>query len=426
MAGQQTAQQRQAAAASQNQTAALAIRNFAVRRLQSLNPVTVVPANNPTLTITPSPVGLVLGFWVKVVATVHNGSGVQIDATDFNAANILGLVQFQDLANQTRIQTTGAHVNFLNSWKSKRPFGAALIGSSATNTGAQTAGVAYVGQDDPTKYGSNWTVNSAPAIIAAAGNGTVTQWYYIPLAYNPDGPRMPDFRGAIYAGTTAANLQLQLSFAGSVPGSSVAVASGTDSTGAVYVGDVAGSVAAVTISSATVTVYQDYYDQIPDGSQFTGQPGILLPQQDISTIYNLLNSTLTGLPANAETGYQYANFRSFLSTLAIYVQSAATGARGTGADISYFALQAANNSNVWKAEPNYFALQTRQHMQLDFPPGVYMFDSRGVPNAPVNTQQFGVMQLVINPITASADNYLGVYVESFQLLNAQGQSLPTA
>lgn len=407
----------------QNQIASSAIRNFAVRRLQSLNPVTVVPANNPTLTITPSPVGLVLGFYIKVVSTVSNGSGVQIDATDMNSAASLGLIQFQDLANQTRIQTTGFHINALNSWKGKRPYGAALTGSSATNTGAQTTGVAYVGQDDPIKYGSNWTVNSAPATIAASGTGIVTQWYYVPLAYNPDGARQADFRGAIYAGTTAANLQLQLSFAGGVPGSAVCVANGTDSTNSMYVGDVAGSVAAVTMSSATVNVYQDYYDQIPDGTQFTGQPGILLPQQDISTIYNLLNSTLTGLPANTETGYQYANFRSFLSTLAIYVQSATTGARGVGADISYFALQAANNSNIWKAEPSYFALQTRQHMEIDWPRGVYMFDSR---QSPINTQQFGVMQLVINPITVSANNYLGVYVESFQLLNAQGQSLPTA
>jgi hypothetical protein len=172
-----------------------------------------------------------------------------------------------------------------------------------------------------------------------------------------------------------------------------------------------------------MTVYQDYYDQIPDGSQFTGQPGILLPTSDISTIYNLKNSTLTGLPGGVETGYQYANFQSFLSTLGVYVQSQTTGARGTGGDINYFALQAANNSNIWKAEPDYFALQTRQHMGLDLPAGFYMFDSR---QSPINTQQFGVMQLVINPITVAANNYFGVYVESFQLLNAQGQSLPTA
>ncbi len=410
-------------AQQQNMIAGQAIRDFAVRRLQSLNPVTLVPANQPVLTLNPVPVGLVLGFYVLVTHTVSNGSAVQINATDFNAANSLAQIQFQDLSNQTRIQTTGYHVNFINSWKGKRPYGAALIGSSASNTGAGTTGVAYVGQDDPTKYGSNWTINSCPSIIAAAGTGTVNQWYYVPLAYNPDGIRRPDFRGAIYAGTTAAQLQLQLYMPGSSGLGSVAVASGADSTASMFVGNAAGSVSLVTITSTTVQVWQDYYDQIPDGSQFTGQPGILLPQQDISTIYEFKNSVLTGLPANAETGYQYANFRSFLSTMAIYVQSATTGVRATGADINYFALQAANNSNVWKAIPQFFALATRQHMQLDWPAGVYMFDSR---TSPINTQQFGVMQLITNPITVNANNYLTVLVEDFQLLNAQGQSLPTA
>lgn len=412
----------------QNQIAAMAIRNFAVRRLQSLNPVTFDPAQKPVLTVTPVPVGLVLGFWVKVVHSIDNQSAVQVNATDFNAANSVAQVQFQDLANQTRIQTPGLHINAINSWKGKRAYGSALIGSSGFNRGAQTTGVAYVGQDSPTKYGSNWTVNSCPATIAANDQGTVTQWYYIPLAYNPDNPRMPDFRGAIYAGTTAANLQLQFYMPGAAGGSfnaggTVCATNGTDSTLAMFVGNAAGDISACTITSTTVTVYQDYYDQIPDGSAFTGQPGLLLPLMDLSTIYNLLNSTLSGMPANTETGYQYANFRSFLSTLAIYVQSATTGARGTGSDISYFALQAANNSNIWKSEPNWFALATRQHMGLDWPAGMYMFDSR---QAPINTQQFGVMQLVINPITVSATNYLNVMVESFQLLNAQGQSLPSS
>ena len=407
-----------------NQIAAQGIRNYAVRRVQSLNPVTFVPANNPTLTVTPVPVGLVLGFYVKVVHTVQNGDSVAINASNFNSANSLSQIQFQDLSNQTRIQTPGCHINFINSWKGKRPYGAALIGSSLTNTGAQTGPVAYVGQDDPVNYGSNWIVNSCPATIGAGDPGTVTQWYYVPLAYNPDNPKAPDFRGAIYAGTTAANLQLLLSMPGASGLGTICAAFDADSTFSMFVENSAGTgPGGVSITSTTVTVYQDYYDQIPSAAQFTGQPGLLLPQSDISTIYNLLNSSLSGIPTGAETGYQYANFRSFLSTLAIYVQSAATGARGTGGDINYFALQAANNSNIWKAEPAFFALLTRQHMQLDLPAGTYMFDSR---QSPINTQQFGVMQLIINPITGSSDNYLRVMVESFQLINAQGQSLPSS
>lgn len=422
----QAQQQALQAQIAQNRTAANAIRNFAVRRTQSLNPSTFTPASNPTLNVKPSPVGLVLGFWVKVVTNISNGSAVQIDKTDFGPAASLSQVQLLDLANQTRIQTPGYHIHYLNSWKQRRIFGSALIGASETNTGNQTTGNAYVGQDSPTNFGSNWTLNSSPASIAASGGtGVVTQWYYIPLAYNPDKVfGTPDYRGAIYAGTTAANIQLNLSHAvaGQFRGG-LCAANGTDSTNFMFVGHAAGSVAAVTATSCTITVYQDYYDQIPDGAQFGLAPGIALPMQDVSTIYDLKCSPLSGMVASTEFGYQYANFRTFLSTLAVYVSSAATGARATGADINYWALQAANNSNVWLMEPNLVALQSRNHINADFPPGVYMFDSR---QSPINTQQFGVMQLVINPITAASDAYEMVCVEDFQLLNAQGQSLPSA
>lgn len=421
-------QQQQALQAqiAQNRTAANAIRNFAVRRIQSLNTVTFTPANNPTLNVKPSPVGLVLGFWVKVVTNVTNNSGVVIDKTDFGPAASLSQIQLLDLANQTRIQTPGYHIHFLNSWKARRIFGSALIGASETNTGNQTTGLSYVGQDSPTNFGSNWTINSCPATISASGGtGVVTQWYYVPLAYNPDKVfGTPDFRGAIYAGTTAANIQLNLSHAVAANfRGGLCAANGTDSTNFMFVGATSGSVSSVTATSCAITVYQDYYDQIPDGTQFTGVPGVLLPLQDVSTIYDLKCSPLSGMVAGTEFGYQYANFRSFLSTLAVYVENGTTGARNTGSDINYWALQAANNSDVWLKEPNLVALESRNHINADFPAGVYMFDSR---QSPVNTQQFGVMQLVLNASSADATAYEMVCIEDFQLLNAQGQSLPSA
>lgn len=426
---QQQQQQLQAQIA-QNRTAANAIRNFAVRRTQSLNPSSFNPTQNPTLNVKPSPVGLILGFWVKVVTTVSNGSAVVINKTDFGPAASLSQIQLLDLSNQTRIQTPGYHIHFLNSWKIRKIFGNALIGASETNTGNQTSSLSYVGQDSPTNFGSNWTINSCPATIAAISSGTpgtgiVTQWYYVPLAYNPDKVfGTPDFRGSIYAGTTAANIQLNLSHAvaGNFRGG-LCAANGADSTNFMFVGATSGSVAAVTATNCTITVYQDYYDQLPDGSQFTGVPGVLLPLQDTSTIYDLKCSPLSGMVAGTEFGYQYANFRSFLSTLAVYVENGTTGARNTGSDINYWALQAANNSDVWLKEPALVALETRNHINLDFPAGVYMFDSR---QSPINTQQFGVMQLILNASAADATAYEMICIEDFQILNAQGQSLPSA
>jgi hypothetical protein len=399
-------QQQQMTAAQINQIARSAIKARAVRMLQGIYSQTVTPGNQATITVNPRNVGLINGFWVKVVATIHNGSGIQIDLADFGAANTLGQIQFNDLSNNTRIQTTGWHLNLINSWKSKRAFGSALIGERGTNTGIQTTGQ-VPGEDSPIAYGSNFTTISAPKTIATTADGVVTMWYYVPLAYNPDNPQMPDLRGAVYANVVNATMQLFLSFAGAF-GTSVCVAHNTDSTQAMYVGDVDGSIAAVTMSSATVTVYQDYWDQLPLGNQ-----GVLLPILDLATIYELKYTNATAITANQDYPYQYANFRDFLSTVAIYVNNGGTGARGVGSDINTWALQSANFTNIWKTEPALQAFFARQHLGLDLPPGAYVFDSRG---RPISTTQYGNMQLVLNAATAAANPYMLVAVEDFALV----------
>jgi len=348
-----------------------------------------VPATNPSITVLPRNIGLIMGFWVKVVLTVSNGSPVQINRTDLNASNSLSQIQFNDLNNVTRIQTTGWHMHLLNSVKARRPFGTALVNGT--------------GIDTPLNYGSNWINQiSCPATIAAAGTGTVVMWYYVPTAYSDD-----DMRGAIYANVTNATMQLNLAFPGQF-GVSLAVANGADSTQAIFVGNAAGSVAAVTITNALVEVYQCFYDQLPVGNQ-----GVLLPITDLATIYEMKQTLLTAISANADFPYQYANFRDILSTTLIYVQASATGARGVGADINYFELQSANATNLWKKEPALIALETRNFLQTDFPPGVYYFGSR---RRPINTTQYGNMQLIINPITAGAGAYELVGIEDFALI----------
>ena len=375
--------------------------------LQSIYSQTVTPANSPTITVQPRNVGLINGFWVKVVATVANASGETANLTDFGPANVLSQIQFNDLSNNTRIQTTGWHIAFINSWKSRRAFLSALIGTGGTNTGLQTTGIAAA-EDDPINFGSNWTLNSAPATITTGNSGTVTMWYWIPLAYNPDNPQSPDLRGAVYANVVNATMQLFLSFCGSF-GSSVCAANGADSTSSMYVQAAGGGTASlVTLSSATVTVYQDYWDQIPTGPQ-----GLLLPILDLSTIYELKFTQVNNMTAGIDYPYQYANFRDFLSTIAVYVNNGSTGARGVGADVNYWALQSANFTNIWKVEPALIAGMTRNHIGLDMPPGVYFFDSR---TKPISTTQYGNMQLILNASAASNNPYEFVAVEDFAIV----------
>lgn len=376
-------------AAQINAVARAAIKARAIKMTQQIYSQTWVPASNPTITINPRNVGLIKGFWIKVVHTVHNASAVQIDLTDFGPANALSQIQFNDLQNNTRIQTMGWHLHFVNSIKARRPFGTAVIRTT--------------GYDTPVDYGSNWINQvSAPAMIPAGEDGTVTMWYWVPLAYGED-----DYRGAVYANVVNATMQLNVSFPGSF-GTAVAVDNGSDSTQAMYVGDVAGSTAAVSISSAVVTVYQVYMDQLPTGSQ-----GVLLPILDLATIYELKNTTQTAIVANNDFNYQYANFRDFLSTIAVYVNTGSTGARGVGADINYWALQSANFTNIWKKEPGLIALETRNYLTADMPPGAYYFGTR---ERPISTTQYGNMQLVLNAATANAGAYQLVGVEDFALV----------
>ena len=409
-------QQTQAQANQQlNNTARMAIRSLGVRRLQNIFNSTYTTNIPAQVTVTPRNVGLVMGFWVKVVTVVANTSAATMTLSDFGPANSLSQIQLNDLQNNTRIQTTGFHLAMINSWKTKRVFASALTGFRGTDTGNQTTGNTFFGEDSPIGYGSNWTTISAPGspIAATTGTGTVTMWYYVPLAYNPDNPNSPDFRGAIYANVVNATWQLLLNTPGTY-GSALVAAYGTDSTQSMFFQTTNVAVACTT-TSLTISVYQDYYDQLP-----TGNSGVLLPIIDLATNYELKYTPQTAVVAGQDFPYQYANFRQFLSTLAIYINTGATGARGVGADINYWSLQAANFSNIWKIEPNLSALMTRQHIGVDLPPGCYMFDSR---NRPISTTQYGNMQLVMNPITAGAGAYQLICVEDLaitQMLSMAG------
>jgi hypothetical protein len=359
-----------------------------VRMCQQIYSTTVTPATQPSINIIPRNVGLILGFWVKVKATFTAAAVTAITPTNFGAANLLSQIQFTDLQNNTRIQTPGWHLNFVNSVKGRSPYASALL-TTALDGNAGIAG----------QYGSNWTVNSQPASIAGGvTDATTTFWYYVPLAYT-DG----DYRGAIYAAVVNATMQLSLTF------NPTAVVAAGDSTLAVFQGNTG------TFDSATVTVYQDYLDQIPFGKN-----GPILPMMDLSTIYELKQTLFTNMTPASDFPMQYSNFRDFLSTFAVYYNGAA---RVAGADINFWALQSANFTNLWKIEPALAALKTRALLHTDFPLGVYYFGSRA---KPISTTQYGNMELVLNPSAAAAGAYCLVGYEDLAYVNniTQAGSLP--
>lgn len=349
------------------------ISGSAVKMTQQIYGTTVVPANTNVLNISPRNVGLILGFWVEVIANVTVGATTTVNVTNLGPANVLSNIYFTDLNNNVRINTAGWHVNMVNSARQANAF---LACTSLTGY--------------PIDYTNNFTnIIQAPATIAGAGTGTVNMMYWVPLAYSDQ-----DLRGSVYANVVNATMNLQLTI-----NPTPFVTSG-DATLAMYSGN------SGTITSATVNVYQVYYDQLP-----TNGTSVLLPILDLSTIYELKNTTVTGVTANQDFPIAYSNFRDFLSTCFIYDNN---GTLANGTDINYIALQSANYTNLFKVTPKYVKAWERQRIENDFPTGTYYLDHR---TKPISTVQYGNMELIINASSAANPTSILVGYEDFALQN---------
>lgn len=361
-----------------NAQAGALIRANAVEMTQSIASATITnPTPGLVINVPPRNVGLAKYFILELAVNITNASGAGLTLTDFGPANLLSQLIFTDLQNNTRIQTTGWHLDVVATVKSRRPYGSAYINTT--------------GIDSPVNYGSHWNVIEAPATIAASASATVYMKYLIPLAYSDN-----DYRGAVYLNVVNATANLQFTL-----NPNVFIASG-DSTLAVYTGN-----AGATITSLSYNVYQVYMDQLPQGPQ-----GAILPQQDLGTSYELKNIANSAIVAGQDFPVQYSNFRSFMSTTMIYYNGSA---RVSGADVAYWELLAANFTPIWKIGPNFSALKTRQIIGCDMPPGCYYFSSR---LKPILTTQYGNMQLVLNASTAGAGSYLLTGYEDFAQINS--------
>jgi hypothetical protein len=361
-----------------------AIVQSALRRQQEIYNQNVVPTAQTVVNIQPRYAGLILGFYVTVIATMTLGTANAIP-TQFGVSNICQQIRFDDLSNNTRIQTTGWHVNAVNSAKAKQPY---MICDTLTTP--------VVG------YGNNFPNNIMQAtnpLTAAGGTATVT--YYVPLSYSD-----LDLRGAMWANVVNATANLQLTLSTSAQ---FFAAHTADPTNAVYQYDATGATGVVT--NYQVIVHQVYYDQLPVDKN--GQQ--ILPVIDLSTLYMLTNTTLSGMTTGNDFPIPYANFRSFLSTVVIYDNQTGGAYNAQGTDINYWMLQTANFTNIFKYEPWFAGIYERLAIQDDFPLGMYYFDSR---SKPINTIQYGNQQLIINPTgTVNAGATLRVGWEMFAITN---------
>lgn len=324
-------------------------------------------------------VGLIKRFIVEVSGAIVQAASETLTRTAFNGSNIFSQIVFTDLSNNTRIQTTGWHMHMLACARRQQVFGAAYT------------------TDSPVLIGSNISVMTIPSPVTTTQNFRF--FYEIPIAYSDF-----DLRGAIYAGVVNATMNLQLTV-----NPNFVVASTGNPTEAVYISS---STDLGTINNFTVTVYQNYLDQIP-----MTQAGPVLPLMDMSTVYLLNNTVASAMVVNQDFAVPFANFRDFLSTIAIYDNFG--GSAGTGNELNYLALQSANYTNIWKKDPYAVALATRNIIGDDFPAQAarttYLIDTR---MKPISTIQYGNMELVWNfaAVQASTSN-LKVGYEALALQN---------
>lgn len=357
----------------------------AVPMKQLIQTVSVVPSQQSSINIQPRNVGLLKGFIIEVAGTLTNGATTAATRAQFGASNIVRNFQFTDLNNNVRVNCPGWALALLDSARQGWGYG----GTYANNI--------------PMGYGNNFNVMAAPASIAAATDADVKMTYYLPLAYSGE-----DLRGAIYAAVVSATMNLQINlnlspFVGA-----------TDSIDAMYSGNAAGGWKAA--SAVTINVYQLYWDQLP---VINGGP--VLPMLDLNTIYELKQTTSTGMAPTNDFPIPYSNFRDFLSTTIVYDNG---GQFNFGSDINYWALTSANFTNLFKVSPEIAALEARQTFMTDLPGGCYHFSHR---DRPINTISFGNMELNLNAKTVNAGAKVLTFFEAFaqvnQLLSSGSSSL---
>lgn len=324
-------------------------------------------------------VGLNTKLTIEVSGTIAAAAAETLTKTPFGLANFFTNVQLTDLSNYQRINTTGMHLSMLATLRRQWAFGAAFQ------------------NDSPVNLGSNIPVCVQPAIVAGAADVPFRMFFEVPIAYSDF-----DLRGAIYAAVTNATWRLQFTI-----NPTLVAAAGTDGTNACWKSDGAGVGA---VKNVQIAVYQHYLDQLPRDKN--NMP--VVPLLSLAYNYLIQNTSPTGLAVGQDFPVQYANFRQFLSTICLFNNG---GQQYPGSDVNYVGIQVANLTFLEKLDPYMASLKTRNIIGDDYPAGVYTFDHR---RKPLDTNQYGNTQFVLNASTVNAGAYLSMM---YEMLAVQSQAI---
>lgn len=364
------------------QAAVLAIARPMIQNTMSQSVVGSNTAQGQTITFNLNNVGLQTKLTIEVQGTITAAGAETLTKTPWGLANIFSQVVLTDLSNIQRVNTTGLHLFALATLRHRQAFGAAFL------------------NDSPVNMGSNYAVNDGPsALTAASGATNFRMFFVIPLAYHDT-----DLRGAIFANVTNAQWRLQLT----VNANFFMGSGATDTLFACYKSSAANP--ASTLTNFQILIYQHYLDNLPRGSN--NQP--IVPLFSLSWNYLILNTVSTGIVATQDFPVQYANFRTFLSTIAIYDNG---GTFNNGGDVNYVGIQVANQTYLEKLDPWMSSLRTRELIGDDYPAGTYVMDHR---RWPIVTDQFGNTQFVLNASAVNANANLQMM---YEMLSIQNQAI---
>lgn len=326
-------------------------------------------------------VGVITKLQLYVTAAITIGTNPATPSTKA-PYNLISRLRLTDYDGTDRINLSGFQLFMINCVRMRSLFG-------LHNTPAVTA------------------VFNNPNVPTAVGNGVVSFFMDVPLAFDTDNiiPQLQDLRGAVLAQTAVGEMYLSIDWI-----NSYYAAGDVDS---LYSAG-GGTVVANGANNITCTLWQEYL--LPQA--VGGQGEIPLPGIDLMTVYELNGNVRSSdnLAPNTEKLISYPNVRSVIGFYANYVQA---GTQTQGKINTFRLIANGNNILIDHSEVSQLFYQ-RDYMltNLDTVPGAYFRSHR---EKPIETALFGSVQMGITPNTVGGNPYIELAFESFY---TKGQALP--
>lgn len=245
-----------------------------------------------------------------------------------------------------------------------------------------------------------------PSVPTAVGNGTLSFFIDVPLAFDPDNKivQLQDLRGAILAQTAVGEMYLSIDWNASYYTN--------NDVESVYAGAGTTTVVKNGNNNISATMWQEYL--MPQAVGGNGQAP--MPMIDLFTVYELNGNVKSSdnLAANTEKLISYPNVRSVIGAYFNFVSGGVLAVTVTG-------LRLIANGNNILVDHTYQSqlFYQRNEINGDIAQGTFFRKHR---DKPIETALFGNVQMGFTPSAVAGGNqYLELAFESFY---TKGSPLP--